>query len=196
MKIEPLRPAAAAPAEAADKAAPQAPPIRLWLVDDNEELRQILADLLGANREVECTRSFSSAAAALSALASQAGPDVILLDINIGSENGLDAVRPILSLSRSTRVLMLTTFFDPKAKSWAMDEGASGFLLKQYSVDLILESIRQAKSNPAPESGRRRRPASKERSLPVAPSIQAPASRPARPQKSWRERIGSIWSRN
>jgi DNA-binding NarL/FixJ family response regulator len=91
---------------------------------------------------------------------------------------------------------MLTTFFDPKAKSRAMDEGASGFLLKQYSVDLILESIRQAKSNPAPESSHRRRHASKERSLPAAPSIQAPASRPARPQKSWRERIGSIWSRN
>src|SRR5690242_15207372 len=105
----PLTPSAVC---APDAGGTPTPPIRLWLVDDNEELRQMLAELLAANRGIECTHSFGSANAALSALASKAGPDVILLDINMGQENGLDAVRPIRSLSRSTRVFMFTTFFD------------------------------------------------------------------------------------
>ena len=77
------------------------PPIRLWLVDDNDRLRNTVAELLTRIQGIECARSFSSATALLSALASKAGPDVILLDIQMGNENGLDAVRPIKSLSRS-----------------------------------------------------------------------------------------------
>ncbi len=64
-------------------------PIRLWLVDDNVSLRNTVAELLARERAVECTRSFSSATALLSALASKIGPDVILLDIQMGDENGL-----------------------------------------------------------------------------------------------------------
>ena len=172
-------------------------PIRLWLVDDDDKFRQMLAEVLALNDGVECTRSFGSANAALSALASQAGPDIILLDVNIGAESGLDAVRPILSLSRSTRVLMFTTFFDPKAKTRALDDGASGFLLKQYSLELILKSIRQARSNPAPTPVRRRRASLEASDTPAASSgKQNRDERLSNSQKTWRERIWQIWSRN
>lgn len=174
-----------------------AAPIRLWLVDDDDKFRQMLAEVLALNGGVECTRSFGSANAALSALASQNGPDIILLDVNIGAESGLDAVRPILSLSRSTRVLMFTTFFDPKAKTRALDDGASGFLLKQYSLELILESIRNARSTPAPTPVRRRRISLEEADTPASSSGQASRTdHRAKPQKTWRERIWNIWSRN
>jgi len=118
-------------------------PIRLWLVDDNDRLRNTVAELLARVQGIECARSFSSATAALSALASKAGPDVILLDIQMGSENGLDAVRPIKSLSRNTRVFMFTTLADEYAKVQARENGASGFLLKRCPIDEIVQTIRK-----------------------------------------------------
>jgi CheY-like chemotaxis protein len=119
------------------------PPLRLWLVDDNDRLRNTVAELLSRVRGIECARSFSSATAALSALASKVGPDVILLDIQMGNENGLDAVRPIKSLSRNTRVFMFTTLADEYARVRARENGASGFLLKRCNIDEIVAAIRK-----------------------------------------------------
>jgi len=83
------------------------------------------------------------------------GPDVILLDVHMGELNGLDAIRPIKSLSRSTQVLMLTTFFDSESQSRALSDGASGFLLKSFPIETILNSIREARDKPAPHPKRR-----------------------------------------
>jgi DNA-binding NarL/FixJ family response regulator len=118
-------------------------PLRLWVVDDNHRLRKTVVELLGRARGIECTRNFSSATEAISALASKPGPDVILLDIQMGPENGLDAVRPIKMLSRDTRVFMFTTLSDESARQFAIENGASGFLLKCFPIDQILETIRK-----------------------------------------------------
>lgn len=129
-------------------------PINLWLVDDNHGLRSTLKELLGREAGINCTGSFASPNHVLSALASKVGPDVLLLDIHMGDMNGLDTIRPIKSLSRSTRVLMLTTFFDSESESRAMCDGASGFLLKSFPVEKLLTAIRQARDQPSPHPKR------------------------------------------
>lgn len=132
------------------------PPLNLWLVDDNRSIRTALKGLLERCDGISCTADFPSPNAVLSALASKTGPDVILLDINMGNACGLDAIRPIKSLSRSTQVLMFTTFFDSEAQTRAFSAGASGFLLKSFSIEQILASIHQAKRNPTPHLKRSR----------------------------------------
>lgn len=132
-------------------------PIRLWLVDDNDRLRNTVAELLARTQGVECTRSFSSATELLSALASKVGPDVILLDIQMGEENGLDAVRPIKSLARDTRVFMFTTMDDHKWRKRALEDGASGFLLKRCPIEEIVETIRKPCESGEQTTPRRRR---------------------------------------
>jgi DNA-binding NtrC family response regulator len=118
-------------------------PIRVWLVDDDDCLRAGLADLLRREKDIECARDFRSADAALSTLASKPGPDVILLDIQMRGQNGLDAIRPIKTLARATRVLMLTTFYDSERHYRALHEGASGFLLKSSDIEDLVEHIRK-----------------------------------------------------
>ena len=167
-------------------------PIQLWLVDDNDQLRDTLANVLASCGGLRCAKSFGSANAALSALASRAGPDVILLDINIGSENGLDAVRPIRSLSRSTRVLMLTTFFDADAQKRALEDGASGFLLKHYPLERIMESIRQARATPEPAVQRRHPSCLKEKSVSSTPARSSRWNGIRTP--SWLGRLWNDWN--
>jgi DNA-binding NtrC family response regulator len=116
--------------------------VSVWLVDDNDGFRTTLADVLGRQRGIQCARDFSSPDAVLSALASQVGPDVILLDVQMRDRNGLDAIGPIKALSRDTQVLMLTSSYDPEGYQRAIAEGASDFLLKSYTADEIAQRIR------------------------------------------------------
>jgi DNA-binding NarL/FixJ family response regulator len=125
-------------------------PTQLWLVDDNSTFRELLAALLIMEGEVECTGQFSSAEAALRALENGIPPEAILLDIQMGEECGLDAIQPIKALAASTHIFMLTTFFDHDRKVRALENGASGFLLKSYPAAEILRQIQQVQGQPVP----------------------------------------------
>ncbi|MBW8865081.1 MAG: response regulator transcription factor [Verrucomicrobia bacterium] len=145
-----------APAATAPGPENQQPTINIWLVDDNQPLRATLKEIFESCGGIQCTATFHSPNAVLSALASKTGPDVILLDIHMGKANGLDAIRPIKALSRSTQVLMFTTFFDSKSKQQALTAGASGFLLKHFPLEQIVDSIHEASRNPVPHLKRSR----------------------------------------
>jgi len=132
-------------------------PVQVWLVDDNNRLRSLIAESLERGGSVHCARQFDSPNGLLSTLASRSGPDVILLDVQMGELNGLDALPAIKSLARETRVFMLTTFFDPAWHRQAMESGASGYYLKGDSMDKLLASIHD-RSNGAVTKRRRRRP--------------------------------------
>jgi DNA-binding NarL/FixJ family response regulator len=149
------------------------PNVRVWLVDDNDNLRTLVAELLGHQGGIECARHFSSPDALLSELASKPGPDVILLDVQMGDRNGLDAVRPIKSLTRSTRVLMFTTCFNSEWRERALSDGASDYLLKTDAMEKVAARIRCPASDLAPNTCFRRRPKR---------SVERPGSRhPASP---------------
>jgi DNA-binding NarL/FixJ family response regulator len=133
-----------------------APNVKVWLVDDNDELRSLIAEVLGRQDGIECARHFASPDALLSELASKPGPDVILLDVQMGDRNGLDAVRPIKSLTRSTRVLMYTTCNNPEWRERALYDGASDYLLKSYAVERVAARIRCPANDPVPGKYNRR----------------------------------------
>ena len=118
--------------------------VRVWLVDDDDELRQLLGEALNQQNGVSCMGQFSSAEAALDALTSKTAPEVILLDINIGNQNGLKAIQPLRAAAPGTQILMLTTFYDSLKETEALRSGASGFLLKSFELGEIADAIRQA----------------------------------------------------
>jgi DNA-binding NarL/FixJ family response regulator len=122
-----------------------AAPIRIWMVDDNAGFRALLANILNEEGGLECARQFSSPVGVLEALKREAAPDIILLDVEMGEYNGLDAIRPIKLLAPDTHVLMLTTFAGPGGRERAFREGASDFMLKTWPVTEIVFHIHQAK---------------------------------------------------
>ena len=116
-------------------------PVHVWLVDDQANLRALIAETLERHGGIVCTRQFHSPNALLSALASRIGPDVILLDVQMGEANGIDAIPAIKSLSRPTRVLMLTTCYDLEWHQQALESGAAGYLLKTDPLERLTGSI-------------------------------------------------------
>jgi DNA-binding NarL/FixJ family response regulator len=124
--------------------------MRLWLVDDNSAFRDLLAALLTADGDIECTGQFCSPETVLNALGNELPPEAILLDVQMGRQNGIDAIRPIKALAGSVHVFILTTFYDHDRKVRALENGASGFLLKTYPATEIQRQLRAARDHPAP----------------------------------------------
>jgi DNA-binding NarL/FixJ family response regulator len=122
--------------------------LRVWVVDDNAALRELFAHLLTKQPGIRCARQFPSAEAVLATLAEERPPDMIILDVNLGGQSGLSAIRPIKKLAPSVKVLMMTMFSNGHYEAEAFHSGASGFLLKSYGIDEIAKLIHAAHCSP------------------------------------------------
>ena len=131
------------------------PKVNVWLVDDSDRLRTLVGELLEREGGIQCSRHFSGPDELFSTLASEPGPDVILLDVQMGDHNGLDAVSPIKALTPSTRVMMFTTCFDSERRERALSEGASDYLLKSYPMKKVADRIRCPADDVKPQLQRR-----------------------------------------
>ena len=125
-------------------------PVSVWLIEDNHIFRNTVARALARVDGVECSQHFANAEDALDALLRGGVPDVVLLDVELPGQNGIEAVRKIKSISPATRVVMLTVFDDHEKVFKSICAGASGYLLKTSPVDRIVESIHEALSGGAP----------------------------------------------
>ena len=123
--------------------------LRVWIADDNRELRELLGELLNHQPGIRCNRWFPSADSILTALAEERPPDIILLDINMGGQSGLDAIEPIRKAAPGVKVLMWTMFSNGHYEERAFRAGAAGFLLKSYDAPEIVSLLHEARRNPA-----------------------------------------------
>jgi two-component system response regulator DevR len=78
------------------------------------------------------------------ALATQARPDVVLMDVRLPDGSGVEACRRIKADNPETRVVMLTSYQDEEAIVGSVMAGASGYLLKQADAERLIQAIRDA----------------------------------------------------
>ena len=118
-----------------------APPLRVMLVDDHEVVRDGIKLLLGDTHDVVVCAEASSARDAV-AVAAQALPDVIVMDVRLSDGSGIEATRDIRAARPQTAVLMLTSFADDEALFASIMAGAAGYVLKQIRRDELVRAIR------------------------------------------------------
>lgn len=68
-------------------------------------------------------------------------PDLLLLDINLPSKNGLEVLQEVKKTIKGTRILVLTMYDDPKIIKSAFDSKVDGYLLKNCGKDELLGAI-------------------------------------------------------
>ncbi len=121
---------------------PEAPSIRVMLVDDHAILRAGLVNLLNIEPGLEVVAVADDGESALT-LWSQHRPDVTLLDINLGGMDGIETVRRLRAEFPDARVLMLTSSEAEEDIRHALDAGASGYVTKNLRRAELFASIRQ-----------------------------------------------------
>lgn len=115
--------------------------IKVLLVDDQEILTQGLKMLLGIQEDIEVIGQCANGQLAV-AMAREAKPDVVLMDIQMPVMNGIEALKIMKDTQANMKVIMLTTFHDDDYISDALHNGAAGYLLKDTKPMEIAEAIR------------------------------------------------------
>ncbi|MDF7823584.1 response regulator transcription factor [Pontiellaceae bacterium B12227] len=119
--------------------------IRVMLVEDHPDYREIIAFALGKEKDIELGNQFGTAEEALRSLQDRSlrlVPDVILLDLNLPGINGLEALPYFKKSIPDSKVIVLTQSDNESDVLQAISQGAAGYLLKSATVGNITEGIR------------------------------------------------------
>ncbi|MBA2457144.1 MAG: response regulator transcription factor [Nocardioidaceae bacterium] len=120
---------------------PTREPIRLLIVDDQELFRRGLAMVLAGEPDLLLTGEASDGETAVE-MVIRSAPDVVLLDVRMPKMSGIDTCVAIKTAAPSTRIIMLTASDDEADLYDAVKGGASGYMLKDASIDEVAHAVR------------------------------------------------------
>jgi DNA-binding NarL/FixJ family response regulator len=116
-------------------------PIRVLIVDDHVILRQGVILMLNEEDDFEIVGEAGNGKAALT-LALELQPDIVLLDIFLGTSNGLDIAKQLLRSCPNTRIVLFSGFDDENLLLDAIRIGVHGYLQKKLSIDDVVSALR------------------------------------------------------
>jgi len=119
--------------------------IRALIVDDYPVVREGLRTMLSTDRTVQVVGEAADGAQAV-AMVAEKEPNVVLMDIRMPNMDGIEATRQIKDKYPSTAVIVLTMYDNDAYVIDAVRAGASGYLLKDASRELLLHTIRTVSS--------------------------------------------------
>lgn len=124
-------------------------PIRVVVVDDNENLRLMYFALLRGEADIHIVGQAPNGAEAVS-LVQSARPEVVLMDISMPVMDGPEATRRILAQWPTVRVIGLSAYGDSSEADAMRAAGAHACITKESSVEALLGAIRGLWPSPAP----------------------------------------------
>ncbi len=116
--------------------------IRVLIVDDHPVFCQGLRRVLETAPDIDVVGAAENGERALE-MAQQLHPDVVLMDINLPSMNGMQVTRLLKADLPETAVIMLTAYHDENQVFHAMRAGASAYYSKDVQPETLLDAIRQ-----------------------------------------------------
>ncbi len=154
--------------------------LRLCLVEDDARLRGIMAGWLQREPGFEVVAQYGSTEAALVGLLADR-PEVVLVDINLPGQSGIECVRQLKPRLPATQFAMVTVYEDADRIFQALAVGATGYLLKQTPRAELIAAIRELHAGGSPMSTNIARKV-------VQSFHRAPAAPPAEAELTPRER--------
>jgi DNA-binding NarL/FixJ family response regulator len=117
--------------------------IRILIVDDHALVRLGLMTLINDQPVMEVVGEAGNSSEAVRAV-ERLQPDVVLMDIRMPGEGGLEATRSITNRFPKTRIVILTSFADDALVLRAIQAGAVGYVLKEADNEELLRAIAAA----------------------------------------------------
>ena len=158
--------------------------IRVLLADDQTLVRQGIISLLALTPDIRVTAEASDGEAALARLTESSSPfDVVLLDVRMPKKSGLDVLTVLRERVRPCPpTIILTTFDDDQVALAAVRLGATGYLLKDVSLEQLAGAVRavargETLHRPAPDRASRARAHRRPDQLRIGPPSAEPLTR-------------------
>ena len=125
--------------------------ISVCIVEDVTDIRQALEQIIELSENCSLAGSFSSGEEALVKIPLRK-PDVVLMDIGLGSTNGIDLVKELKPQHPEILYMMCTVYEEDEKIFDALRAGASGYILKKSSPAKLLDAIGELVDGGAPMS--------------------------------------------
>ncbi len=125
--------------------------IRVSIVEDDSSIRETLRSLFIFEDGMEAFTVHSTAEDALLRLRENC-PDVVIMDINLPGQSGIDCVRQMSQYCTRSQFLMYTVHDDDHRVFEALKAGANGYILKSSTPDEILTAVRELNEGGSPMS--------------------------------------------
>lgn len=117
-------------------------PIRVVLIEDDELTRLGLSTQISKDPSLKVVGEAASREKAIK-ICKDEQPDIILLDLNLGEESGIELLPELFAVARGTRVIVVTGVRDLEAHQRAISHGATGLILKQDAVEHVTRAVKQ-----------------------------------------------------
>ncbi|MEO8398355.1 MAG: response regulator transcription factor [Ignavibacteriaceae bacterium] len=125
--------------------------INVAIVEDNDTIREGLAQLIGGTSEYSCIGSFSSCEEFLDKV-DLFEVDVVLMDIRLPGMNGIEGVKKSKQINPDINILMLTIYEESEVVYDALCAGACGYLVKKTPPAKLVEAIKDIYDGGSPMS--------------------------------------------
>ncbi|MGZ8920215.1 MAG: response regulator transcription factor [Limisphaerales bacterium] len=125
--------------------------LRVSIVEDDNEIRAHLAQLIAKARWFSLVSDHGVASEAIPAILKEA-PEIVLMDINLPGMNGIECTRILKQKLPAMQILMLTVFEDSELIFESLKAGASGYLLKRTPSAKLLEALQEVHQGGSPMS--------------------------------------------
>jgi DNA-binding NarL/FixJ family response regulator len=126
-------------------------PIKTAIIEDQNDIREGLASLIGFTEGFKCTGAYQSMEEALDRMKMNV-PDVVLSDIGLPGMDGIQGIKILKERYPQMLILMITVYDDDERIFDALCAGANGYLLKRTPPMRLLESLREAVDGGSPMS--------------------------------------------
>ncbi len=117
--------------------------IRVLIVDDHPVVRDGLRGMFAGRPDIEVIGEAANGREAV-ARAAALEPDVVLMDLRMPEEDGVNAIREMKRRGLSAHVLVLTTYDSDNDVLPAIEAGATGYMLKDAPSDELIRAVRSA----------------------------------------------------
>lgn len=115
--------------------------IRVLVADDHKLVRQMFANTLSCEEDIEMIGEASTGRGAVDTTLALK-PDVLVLDMNLPDISGVQVIRELVGSLPKLKILVLTAIEDEKVLFESLAAGAQGYLLKDSDVEEVLTAIR------------------------------------------------------
>lgn len=125
--------------------------VKVAIVEDNKTTRESLETFVNMSPDFRCICVCESAEKAL-AVIPPLKPEVVLMDIQLPKMSGVECVTLLKEALPLVQVIMVTVYQDPDRIFRALRAGASGYLLKRATPEMVLSAIRDVQQGGVPMS--------------------------------------------
>lgn len=116
-------------------------PVRLLLVDDHPAFRAGVSGLLGTDPELSVVAEASDGSSAR-ASALELRPDMVLMDLSLPDQRGVDVTRDLVAQLPGIKILGLSAHEEPAYARAMLDAGAAGYVLKRSACDDLIRAVK------------------------------------------------------